>query len=175
MSIIRKFVVIAVAALIFPATVRAQTPDVTPRTVFLILMENHNWSAIKDSPSAPYINNVLLPMGAHAEQYFNPPGIHPSEPNYIWLEAGKNYDILNDSDPVVNHINTPDHLVKLLDDAGISWKTYLEGIDGTRCPIVSYGRYAAKHNPMVFFNDVTDNNDPRSAKCIAHMRPYSEL
>jgi hypothetical protein len=28
---------------------------------------------------------------------------------------------------------------------------------------------------MVFFDDVTDHNDPDSQKCIAHVRPYSEL
>ena len=27
-------------------------------TVFLILMENHDWSSIKGSPSAPYINDI---------------------------------------------------------------------------------------------------------------------
>src|SRR6516164_3517849 len=51
---------------------------ISNKTVFLIMMENHNWSDIKHNPSAPYINNSLLPMGSHAEQYFNPPGIHPS-------------------------------------------------------------------------------------------------
>src|SRR5450631_72618 len=76
----------------------AQTPNPTLNTVFVILMENHNWSSIKNSRSAPYINNVLLPMGAHAEQYYNPPALHPSEPNYLWLEAGDNYGIRNDND-----------------------------------------------------------------------------
>ncbi|MBA0084873.1 MAG: hypothetical protein HRJ53_07750, partial [Acidobacteria bacterium Pan2503] len=54
----------------------------TIKTVFLILEENHNWSSFKGSTSAPYINNTLLAVGAHAEQYYNPPGIHPSEPHY---------------------------------------------------------------------------------------------
>src|SRR5215471_5937156 len=30
-------------------------------TVFLIMMENHNWSDIYLNPSAPYINQTLLP------------------------------------------------------------------------------------------------------------------
>jgi hypothetical protein len=63
----------------------ASTPQI--QTVFIILMENHNWvsgpQAIKGAPDCPYINNVLLPMGSHCEQYFNPLGLHPSEPNYI--------------------------------------------------------------------------------------------
>src|SRR5207247_4987326 len=72
-------------------------------TVFLILMENHDWSSIKGSPSAPYINDILLPIASHAEQYYNPPGVHPSEPNYLWLEAGTNFGILNDNYPSSNH------------------------------------------------------------------------
>jgi hypothetical protein len=34
------------------------------KTVFIILMENHNWSSIKGSSSAPYINNTPLPMSS---------------------------------------------------------------------------------------------------------------
>src|SRR5437763_1585698 len=57
------------------------------KTVFLILMENHNWSDIKGNPSASYINRTLLPRASHAEQYYNPPGNHPSLPNYLWLRS----------------------------------------------------------------------------------------
>src|SRR5262249_60265047 len=51
------------------------------KTVFVILMENRNWSGIKGSPSAPYTNGTLLPKGAHAENYINVPGLHPRQPN----------------------------------------------------------------------------------------------
>src|SRR5216684_586647 len=120
------------------------------KTVFIILMENHNWSQIKGSSSAPYINNTLLPMSAHAEQYFTPPGNHPSEPNYVWLEAGSNLGLTTDNDASTsNSTNTVDHLVRYLEDAGISWKTYQEDIDGLSCPLTSFGNYAAKHNPFV--------------------------
>src|SRR5579859_698153 len=153
------------------------TPTSPPiaKTVFLILMENHNWSDIKNSPSAPYINNTLLPMASYAQQYYNPPGIHPSEPNYLWLEAGTNFGILNDSPPSINHQHTTLHLVTLLDKAGISWKSYQESISGTVCPLADNGLYAPKHNPMVFFDDVTNSNDPNAPYCIAHVRPYTEL
>src|SRR5881628_3457840 len=73
------------------------------QTVFIILMENHNWADIKGSASAPYINNTLLPMSSYTTQYFNPPGIHPSLPNYLWLEAGTNFGISNDANPASNH------------------------------------------------------------------------
>jgi hypothetical protein len=148
-------------------------------TVFVIVMENHNWSDIAGSPSAPYINHKLLPMAAYAEQYFNPPSLHPSEPNYLWLEAGTNFGITDDSDPASNHQSSTAHLTTLFDAAGISWKSYQEGISGTKCPLVEEITngliYAPKHNPMVFFDDVTNGNDPKSAYCIAHIRPYAEL
>jgi hypothetical protein len=145
------------------------------KTVFIILMENHNWSQIAGSASAPYLNQTVLPQASYARQYFNPPGLHPSEPNYLWLEAGTNLDVLDDSPPAAHHFATDQHLVALLTKAGLSWKSYQEDIDGTTCPLSASGLYAPKHNPMVYFDDVTDGNDPGSAECIAHVRPYPEL
>jgi len=157
-------------------------------TVFIILMENHNWTGdgnldIKGNPQAPYINNTLLPIASHAENYYNPPNIHPSLPNYLWLEAGTNFGILNDGLPSQNSQNTNKHLVTLLQNAGISWKAYEENINGTDCPLVDEGArdpngsqlYAPKHDPFVYFDDVTDNQNPNSSNCISHIRPYSEL
>jgi phospholipase C len=138
-------------------------------------MENHNWADVKNSASAPYINGTLLAAGAHAEQYYNPPGIHPSEPNYLWLEAGTNFGILDDNAPSTNHQSTSAHLVTLLANAGIGWTSYQEGILGTTCPLTSSGLYAPKHNPMVFFDDVTNTNNAQSPTCIAHVRPYTQL
>ncbi len=145
------------------------------RYVWVIVMENRNWSSIKGSSSAPYINKTLLPAFAHAEQYYNPPKLHPSEPNYIWMEAGDNLGITNDDDPAKNHKATTDHLVTKLQAAGVLWRSYQEDIDGTKCPLVSSGLYGAKHNPMVFFDDVTNTNSATSANCIEHVRPYPEL
>src|SRR3989449_3889811 len=103
-------------------------------TVFLILMENHDWSSIKGSPSAPYINDTLLPIASHAEQYYNPPGVHPSEPNYLWLEAGTDFGIRNDRSPAHNHQSTTNHLVDLLEAAGLSWRGPPGGNNGPPPP-----------------------------------------
>jgi hypothetical protein len=161
------------------ATSTAATLTVTTgqavKTVFIILMENHNWSAIKGSTSAPYINNTLLATGAHAEQDYNPPGIHPSLPNYLWLEAGTNFGITADVSPSSGHQSTTSHLVTLLKNAGISWKAYQEDIDGTTCPLSNVNSYATKHDPFVYFDDVTNNLSSTSAYCIAHIRPFTEL
>ena len=123
--------------------------------VFVILMENHNWSTIKNSSSAPYINNTLLPLASYCEQYYNPPNLHPSEPNYLWLEAGTNFGILNDNPPANNHQATTNHFVTQLKDARISWKTYQESITGATCPMTDAPPYYVKHNPFAFFDDVT--------------------
>src|SRR2546423_8153228 len=101
------------------------------QTVFVIVLENHDWADFKGSPNAPYLNNTLLPMASYCEEYYNPPGLHPSLPNYLWFEAGTSFGILNDERPAFNHQNTTNHLVTLLRNAGISWKTYQEDIDGT--------------------------------------------
>ena len=145
------------------------------KTVFLIVMENQNGSNIVGSAEAPYINSVLLPKASYAARYFNPPGIHPSLPNYLWLEAGTNLGISDDGDPSAHHLSTTAHLGHLLTRAGISWRSYQESISGTACPLSSAYPYAAKHNPFIYFDDVTDNNNPRSVTCIAHERPYTEF
>ncbi|MCB9078173.1 MAG: phosphoesterase [Anaerolineaceae bacterium] len=150
-------------------------PATSPTTIFVIVMENTNWSEIKGSDEAPYLNNVLLPIAAHAEEYYNAPGVHPSEPNYLWLEAGTDFGIANDANPDANHQSSSMHLVTLLDQKGISWKSYQEDISGTDCPLTATGLYAPKHNPMVYFDDVTDTNNPKSPVCIAHVRPLSEM
>jgi hypothetical protein len=145
------------------------------KTVFLIVMENHNWSSVKGSPQAPYINRTLLPLASHAEQYYNPPGNHPSLPNYLWLEAGTNFGITDDNPPSDHEVQTGRHLVTLLRSSGISWKTYQDGISAGVCPLDSNYPYAVKHNPTVYFDDVTDHLNPRSRYCIAHERPLTEL
>jgi hypothetical protein len=173
-----KVLSILLIVLAFVASANAQSQI---KNVFIILMENHNWTggkkrqSIKGNADAPYINNILLPMASHAEQYFNPPGIHPSLPNYLWLEAGTNFGILDDNPPSKDSQTTTSHLVTLLLNARISWKAYEEDISGTACPLTDVAEYAVRHDPFVYFDDVTDNQDPNSANCIAHIRPYTEL
>lgn len=151
---------------------------VTQRTVFIIAMENQNWDAIKGSASAPYVNQLIgatTSQVSYAERYSNPVGVHPSEPNYLWMEAGTNFGIANDNPPATNHQSTTMHLANLLEAAGISWRSWQEEISGSNCPLTDVGRYAAKHNAAVFFDDITDTNSPVAPRCIAHVRPYSEF
>ena len=150
-------------------------PPAHIQNVFIIMMENHNWTgggaqSIQGNPLAPYINGTLVPMGAHPSNYNNPPKNHPSLPNYLWLEAGTNFGITEDESATVGSQETTEHLVTLLKNAGISWRSYDEADSGTYCPLLLHW-----HTPFVFFNDVTDNQNPKSPYCIAHIRPLSEL
>jgi hypothetical protein len=144
-------------------------------TVFVIVMENTNWSHIVGNATAPYINNQLLPAGSHAEHYFTPPANHPSLPNYLWLEAGTNFGTTDDGPPASHHQSTAAHLVTLLKSAGISWRSYQEDIAGYACPLQDVQQYATKHNPMIYFDDVTGANNLNSTYCVSHIRPYFEL
>jgi hypothetical protein len=70
-------------------------------------------------------HNVLATEGG------NNPHIHPSEPNYIWAEAGTNFGVLNDNDPYTGgtNQNTTQHLTSMLTAAGVSWRSYQEDVD----------------------------------------------
>jgi hypothetical protein len=137
------------------------------KTVFVIAMENHNWTQpanqftggiqqIFQNPAAPFINSLvdgsafavvngeivhISEQVSYATNYRsvlatpggNNPHIHPSEPNYIWAEAGTNFGVLNDNDPFsINgptNQNTDQHLTALLTTAGHTWRSYQEDID----------------------------------------------
>jgi hypothetical protein len=147
-------------------------------------MENNNWSDIyQNMTSAPYINGTMLPAASWCTNYFdNPAAQHPSEPNYIWLEAGTNmladHTFSTDDDPSANNSSSSDHIAKQMTGKGVTWREYAEGITGSDCPIstISQTNYAPKHVPFVFFTDVV-GNPPSStnAGCIQNVRPYSEL
>jgi phosphatidylinositol-3-phosphatase len=172
---------------LFSVGASAQMSNV--RTVWVILMENHNWTGnnagaafgapdLKGNPLAPYINGTLLDTSAHAEQYYNPPGNHPSQPNYLWLEAGTNFGVLADTQPGQPQLNTHLHLTKLLEDAGISWTAYAEPDFGSPvfdvCPL-DFTYLDVEHLGFVYFNDVNQGLNPLSPECIAHVRPYYQL
>jgi len=153
------------------------------RTIFVITMENESSTNIYGNTTyAPYINNTLIPMGAKATNFSDElPSSIPSEPHYVWMEAGTNTfsdkTFTTDSDASAsNSTNSTNHLVTKLKAAGVSWMSYQEGMTAGTCPISSIGNtfYAAKHDPFVFFQDVSGATPSSSnAYCIAHHKPYA--
>jgi hypothetical protein len=165
----------ALLTLSIQAQARADDDSRSIKTVFVIALENHNWTQpanqfsgpiqqIFQNPNAPFINGLVNGTAvakingiqvnisrqvAYATNYRNVlatsggnnPHIHPSEPNYIWAEAGFNFNIFDDADPfapqggpTVNQVNALDnqlHLARLLTHAGRTWRSYQEDIDLT--------------------------------------------
>ena len=147
--------------------------DNSIKTVFVIALENHNWTQpanqftgpiqqIFQNPNAPFINSLvngtavatingrtvkISQQVSYATNYRNVlatasgnnPHVHPSEPNYVWAEAGYNFRIGNDDDPYVpngstnqaNNLDNQLHLARLLTQAGRTWRSYQEDIDLT--------------------------------------------
>ena len=121
------------------------------KTVFVIAMENHNWTqpATQTSPQpvflnpyAPFINSLVDGSSgissevAYAAHYINSGvGVHPSEPNYIWAEAGTNFGVNNDDTPYHADCSpdtvqaTDQHLSAFLAKAGRTWRSYQEDTD----------------------------------------------
>ena len=144
-------------------------------TVFTIVMENKSRGDILGNKAAPYINS-LAAQGALANGYHDS-FVHPSEPNYIWMAAGENFGILDDADPIKHSIDTTSHIADQLELADLTWKSYQEGM-GAPCGLVSHDRYAAKHNPFVYFDDVNGWDGKTfqpSQRCNDHVVDYSQL
>jgi hypothetical protein len=153
------------------------------RTIFVIPMENEPSSAIYgNTTDASYING-LLSQGAHTTNFQDELPTDPSEPHYVFMEGGtasfSDITFTNDNDPSsTNSTASTAHLVNTLDAVGVTWMMYQEGITAGTCPINSNGpnEYAAKHDPVVFYQDVVGSPPSTSnSRCAAHHKPYSDF
>ncbi|WP_328549747.1 alkaline phosphatase family protein [Streptomyces sp. NBC_00366] len=126
----------------------------TPDHVVVVVMENHAYSQVIGSSSAPYLNNTLKAGGANLTQSY---GLtHPSEPNYYMLFSGSNQGRTDDSCVGVGSISAP-NLASELIAAGKSWKSYNESLPSQGSTTCSSGNYAQKHNPWFGFSNVPTN------------------
>jgi len=157
--------------------------------VFVIAMENHNFTQpnpasspqqILGNPAAPYLNSLITPGDPNAAQvsyavnYFNAGmNVHPSEPNYVWNEAGTDFGFHSDADPsptngnkfyedsthlasqltangstlVFWHRNHTPHLTAQFNKAGISWNNYQEDVQLSASPTNSASGTNGPVNP----------------------------
>jgi hypothetical protein len=157
--------------------------------IFVIAMENHNFTQpnptnspqqILGNPAAPYLNSLVTPGSSNAVQvsyamnYYNAGmGVHPSEPNYVWNEAGTDFGFHSDVDPspangntfyddsthlvsqlTANgntltfwHRNHNPHLTGQFDAAGVSWKNYQEDVQLSASPTNSASGTNGPVNP----------------------------
>jgi phospholipase C len=157
----------------------APTPAIAPvgwgGSVFTIVMENKSRGEILGNRHAPFINQ-LAEQNAVAYGYHDA-YVHPSEANYLWMVAGQNFGVLDDDDPKSHPLGATSHIADQIEMAGLSWKSYQESM-GEPCGLSSHGRYAAKHDPFVFFSDINGWDGTtfrKSQRCIDHVVDYSQL
>ena len=155
------------------APARSTTPF--DGTVFTIVMENQDASAMLGDDGPPYVRS-LAGQGAVAAGYHDAE-VHPSEPNYLWLVAGENFGVEDDQDPAQNHVACGSHLADQLDAAGVGWRAYQESM-GEPCRLTGAYPYEPKHDPFVYFDDL--NGWDGSAfhptdRCREHVVDYAEL
>ena len=127
-----------------PPSVRV--PDFTH--VVVVVFENKEVTSIAGSPEAPTFN-ALARRYARLTNY--DAVAHPSLPNYLALVSGSTHGITSDcTDCIVRERSLADTLER----AGKTWKTYAEGLPYPGFTGGSYGRYAKKHDPFLYFQDV---------------------
>jgi hypothetical protein len=131
--------------------------------VFVIAMENHNWTQPSSvasprqiflNPAAPYINSLVNGTAGISDQVSYATnyqaamsGLHPSEPNYVWAEAGQAFQSLGtDDDPFHadctddTNIHSDQHLTAFLMKSNRTWRSYQEDANvdlTTNVPLLS--------------------------------------
>jgi phospholipase C len=138
--------------------------------VFVIMMENTAYNDLLDPANAntPFIRNLASTYGLDTN-YF---GVtHVSLPNYLAATSGSNWGSNSDDvaqAPLLDHTN----IVDQFEQAGISWKAYMENIPGPGDTIAQTPDhlYVRKHDPFLMYPDVY--NDPSRANKVV---PLSEL
>jgi hypothetical protein len=122
--------------------------------VVIVWEENHSYSSVMGNPQAPTINAVAARCGL-ATNYQAVD--HPSLPNYMQMTSGEpfySYPWNLDCDPGGACMSNAPSIFSELVHAHKQWRSYAEGMS-KNCGRVSYGTYAAKHNPAVYYTSIT--------------------
>jgi hypothetical protein len=154
MSIRRVVFAIATTALVAAgvtaAASQAEAATSVPRFdhIVVVMFENHAYSQINGSSSAPYFNSLASQGAKFTKSYAI---THPSQPNYIALFSGSTQGVTSDDCPK-NFTGT--NLQSQLSGAGLSFKGYSEAMPSNGYTGCSSGRYQRKHNGWVDFSSV---------------------
>ena len=119
--------------------------------VIVVVFENHSFSQIIGSSSAPYINS-LANGGANMTNFHAE--THPSEPNYFAMFSGSTQGITDDACPPPGSPYSAANLGAEVRAIGRSWGSYNESLPAEGSTVCSSGDYARKHNPWFSFSNV---------------------
>src|SRR5262245_53545388 len=156
-----RITITTVLALLCANAVYAQVPNF--RHVFIIVMENKEYSEVIGNASAPYINSLANQNGLGTEAY----GVaHPSLLNYMAMTAGDTFFTDNCNGCLTGAVNIADRI----EASGRRWAAYMEDMP-TTCASADSGLYTARHNPFVHYSDIVNN----SARCNQSVLPFSRF
>ncbi len=163
-----------------PTAPPAPTPPPPPSAglpdfshVYVILMENHEYSSIVGASSAPYINSLIAKYGlATSYDATN----HPSEPNYIALTSGGTQGVTDDG---VHNLKA-NNIFQQVAASGRTWHAYEQGYPGNCFTGASSGAvvdgpglsgsYVRKHNPAMSYTGISGN--PASCANITNLASF---
>lgn len=136
--------------------------------VVIIMEENKPAGAIIGNSAAPYLNH-LLETSALAQDYYAI--TNPSLPNYIALTSGTTAGITNNCNPPGGSCQADvTNIADIIERSGRSWKEYAESMP-TACAADNSGEYAVKHNPFMYYPDITSDR----IRCTNHVVPFSQF
>jgi Phosphoesterase family len=136
--------------------------------VFMIMMENTDYSQIMEDPSdTPFMHSLM----AKGTLLANMHGVyHPSDENYMAVAGGDTYAVGAEYYPDIKdpNPNLGDELIA----AGKTWKAYEQGM-GTPCNLSNnYDSYYEPDDaPFINYTDVSGN----PAYCAQHLFDTSQL
>jgi phospholipase C len=117
--------------------------------VIWIWMENHPFSSIVGSSSAPYINRLAGACGLATNYQAI---THPSLPNYIAATSGGTQGITTDCSPDSCTTAAPSIFTQV-QGAGKAWRAYSESMPSP-CALSNDGSYLVRHNPAAYYSGI---------------------
>jgi phospholipase C len=113
-------------------------------------MENHSYSQIIGSSSAPY-ENLLARRCGLATNYH---GVtHPSLPNYMAATGGSTAGITTDCSPSSRCESSGHSIFEQVAASRRTWRSYEESMP-SNCSLNSRSPYAVKHNPAAYYSRI---------------------
>jgi hypothetical protein len=136
--------------------------------VFMVMMENTDYSAVMGDPTDTPFLHSLMSQGATMSNYHAV--YHPSDENYLAVAGGDTYAKGATYWPNINDPNT--NLGDQLEGAGKTWKAYEQGM-GTPCNTTTQydSYYEPDDAPFINYTDVSGNQ----SRCAAHLFDTSQL
>ncbi len=120
--------------------------------VIWIFMENHGYSQVVGSASAPFVNLLAAQCGLATNYHAI---THPSLPNYIAATSGGTQGVTDDAGPSAHPLDVPS-IFSQVRDAGLEWRSYQESAPAN-CTLSPSSPYAVKHDPAAYYTGLRDD------------------